>query len=243
MTERLIFHSTEQLSKNALTAELNGFSGKQEVMVKETMEDFGMPLVNISEVNYSPTEKGREEMVGSFRPHEGKMSYYKSIDKLPAPAQHAVMSHEIAHANSPFEAKNEQLYGSGEVAERARMHTITVAEQTIKSRTFLNGYQKELARQLQADEIDERRYLEETFAILVEQRFTNPKHLEQVQEALNAKVDNPVDVKGGTDLALVGLIDSVNSPQELDEHIRHVRTKVVKSKKPIFPNKSLPLAA
>lgn len=242
MAERQPVPQPETIRQN-FTAEFSGFTDDQTRRVKTRMENFGLPLQNIEKVAYQPNDRGQEGLVGSYQPYTGEMVYYKSLEKLPAIAQDGVMLHETAHSSSPFEEKNIFLYGSVEAATKARAHTEAVAKQSLETNTYLNGYQAALAEKLKSQEIDERRFLEETFAILVELRFTNPKHLEQVQESLNKKTKDAVDINSGIDQALISLMPEINSQEQLDEHINKLRQQVVKTNKPILPNENLPLAA
>lgn len=107
---------------------------------------------------------------------------------MPEIAQHGVIAHELAHANSPTREENDRLYGSREKREKSLDFVKKVAEQTTKTRTFLNPYHKYLFRQLEKGSITFDRFVEETHAILIELKFTNPNHLQQVEEAQRNKL-------------------------------------------------------
>jgi hypothetical protein len=163
------------------------------------------------------------------------------------------MIHELSHASSPFDLKNEKLYGGKESIKQSRDFVLAVAQQTDITHKYLNGYHAYLHKQLLNGQIDKRRFVEETHAILVEQRFTNTAHLAQVEAAQHEKMKEkgiePVHLiskqKYGKEVALsnldaniMKLIPGMKNYDDLENHIRKVRESVAPAgKKPIviFP--------
>lgn len=259
MKEALLI--TSEKPKNILEkVPFDGFNLEQKKKVKNQLNTIGLPLGNIREVRYRPNQRGTENVLGSFQPYDGVLTLYKSLEKLPPIAQQGTMVHEAGgHGTSPFDPKNERMHGGRESMKQSRDFVIAVAEQTDKTRTYLNGYHAYLHKQLLEGNIEKGRFVEETYAILMELRFTNPAHLAQVEAAqheklkLYEKIKNvkiePVDLvskrKYGKDVALSGLdttiiklIPRIENYDDLENHIRKVRESVApEGKKPvvIFP--------
>jgi len=240
-----------------LEAEMVGFTPEQEERVQEHIESTGLPSDNIHRVVYRPARRGEENIIGSFQPYDGTLTIYKPIDKLSPVAQHSTIIHEQAHSSSPLDERNSRLYGSDKEMIAARQHAIAVSRQSIETGKYLNPYQKYLARQLEADQIDQSRFVEETHAILVELRFNNPEHLRQVEMAQIkraskmgkdgvALMTNSNDAANGkvigVDRTLTSLIDGLNTKEDIDRHANGLKTSLIQSGRPILP-KELPLAA
>lgn len=250
MAERLaypqeIVDNNPESAKINLDAEFIGFNPEQAKRVKNRIESYGMPLDKIKTITYRPNKHGQESLIGSWTPHNGDLSLYKSMENLPFVAQDETMSHETGHTNSPFDPENDAKYGP-EAAAKARQHAADVALQALETGVYINGYHKALAENYMDEKIDDARYLEETFAIMVGQRFTNPKHLEQVEKAMGEKAEDQglksVEIKSGIDETLVALMPAISSKEELDKHITNLR-KSADKEVPILPNENLPLAA
>lgn len=163
--------------------EFIGFSPEQKQLVSRGVEDIGMPTDNIKKFRSKKPPKGEEKIRGSYQPDIEEVTLYEPPKEEPPVAQQDTLVHEISHSNSPFNPRNESVYGGQQEQARARIHVISIAKQSVATRTYLNGYQAYLHQQLERKEIDFGRFVEETHAIMVELRFTNPKHLAEVEKA------------------------------------------------------------
>ncbi len=241
-----------------LEAEFSGFTPDQQEAVEETIESTGFPTDNVNLVDYKEAKRGEEDILGTFELYYGKLSLYKSLEKLPLIAQGGTVAHEMAHSVSPLNDKNDRLFGGREQREAARDHVAAIAGQSIATRTYLNGYQAHLHRQLEADEIDESRFVEETFAIMVELRFTNPEHLKEVEKAQIAALKEinkgnkerpaimPVALMtggeaqrgsvSGIDRTISNLIPALKTKEDIDAHVANFRRKLLERGKPMLPN-------
>lgn len=233
------------VTKQNLQAEINGFSNEQAERVKSRMESYGLPLVNINTLNYKPEDPKIEGLMGSYRPYSGDMDLHKPVETLSAAEQDKVMIHEIAHSDSVLDPENRKLFKSLEAYRDAKDFAVSAAVRSLETNTYLNGYQAALAKALDKQEIDDKRYYEETFAILVELRFTNPAHLEQVEAAQNDKATKmnsnlkPLALKDGIDQSLVALMPNIRSKEELDTHVKKLRADLA-DQGPILPNIQAP---
>lgn len=253
MTER-INHLPENINRHKEIPFI-GFSGEQKQRVKTHIESIGFPSDNVREVLYEPGKKGQENLLGSFQPFNGKLTLYKSLEKLPPIAQHETIVHELAHATSPFDPKSEKFYGSSEAVQAAKNHAVAVAEQSKITHIYLNGYQAKLHEQLEADEIDELRFVEETRAIMMGLRFTNPAHLKQVESAQIEKINKikethpeasglkSVNIIGGVDKTISILIPNLQSKEDIDKHVEGLKRKVLEQGRPLLPNQTFLKAA
>lgn len=246
-------------SPNKLRAEFAGFSQNQEKTVREEIENIGLPLNNIKKVAYAPNQKGEENILGSFQPFSGELTLYKSLENLPLIAQQGTMIHEISHSASPLDPENTKLFKSRDEAKIARKNVIGVARQSVITRKYLNGYQAYLHKQLEAGEIDLGRFVEETHAIMMELRFTNPKHLKEVETAQHkalkkVNINNkdglaflPVALltsekeaeRGnlqGADRTIANLIPNLKTKEDIDKHVSNLRQHLRERQKPILPN-------
>ena len=81
--------------------------------------------------------------------------------------------------------------------------------------------------------IDQTRFQRETHAIMLELRYSNPKHLEQIEEAQRSKMQKQgreeefVGIKARVDRTLLALLSrtypGINTPEKLDAHIQALR--------------------
>jgi hypothetical protein len=175
------------------------FPEQQETWIRQLFIDTGLPLNYVNTVEYKPTANNRPaNTTAEYNYPEKRITLFKSLQILPRIAQLGVVAHELGHAAEPTE--HPHLYKSPKEAEQARLHATTVALQSLLSNTFINGYQKMLARQLispdvSSDEAPEtrfERYVRETHAIMLEVRFTNPKHLRDIQTVQRTKIAKQV---------------------------------------------------
>lgn len=254
MSERSTY--TPELPQK-LEAEFSGFTPDQETHVRQGIEDIGMPTDNIKKFTSKKPRRGEEKLRGTYQPDNEELSLYEPPKEEPPVAQQDTLVHEISHSNTPFNPKNERLFGNREELEITRNHIIAVAKQSTLTRKYLNGYQAYLHQQLEAGKIDSARFVEETHAIMVELRFTNPKHLEEVEKAQLAAIKKmnrnnqgsavmPVaimtsDVEAqrgnlvGVDRTISRLIPKLKTKEDIDNHVARVRQNFLK-RGPIFPN-------
>jgi len=253
MSERISYIQKELKNKVEIT--YTGLSKEQQRKVSTHIESIGFPLDNVKKVIYRPGKEGEENILGSFQPNEGTLTLYKSLDKLPPIAQHGTIVHELAHSVSPFDPKNEKFYGSKKAVEQSKKHAVEVAQASADSGKYLNGYQANLHQQLEAGEIDPMRFVEETRAIMMELRFNNPKHLQQVEKAQqktlakinksnpNAQVNQDINITDGVDESIFALIPSLKSKGDIDRHVNNLKNNLVRQGQPILPNRNYSIAA
>ncbi|KKR51323.1 MAG: hypothetical protein UT84_C0001G0008 [Candidatus Curtissbacteria bacterium GW2011_GWA1_40_16] len=240
-----------------LNAEFIGFTKDQEKRARQYIQDLGMPAQNIKRVVYREARRGEEDILGTWELYNGTLTFYKNLERFPPIAQLKTVAHEQSHSVSSLDPKNEKLYGGRQEQLIAARHIEAVANQSIITRKYLNGYQAHLHRQYERDEIDFTRFAEETQAIMMELRFTNPEHLEKIQKAqfvqirkINSKHQGPAIMpvaimtteaqaqKGlvGVDRTLSKLIPHLQTKADIDSHVAEVRRKFLE-RGPIFPNR------
>lgn len=239
-----------------------GFTPKGEVWARSAIERIGLPTNNVTSVTYRPNERGRENVLGQAHWDTGELRAYKSISDHPEIAQISVLAHELAHHATPWHDKNQSLYGesqfiSAQEMRHAREHSLAIAEQSRLTGIFLNGYHKELFRRLDAGELSPARFIEETQAIMVSERFGNPNHLRQVQESQRKEIERlqmnnkteweyvsitateeelkyewvgPV----GIDRSLIALMNGVSISKQLNNHIEDLRASFSREKSPLM---------
>lgn len=176
------------LESQKLEAKYVGFNEKQKKFVSEFIEEMGYPTQLLDTVAYEPNKKGFEDLLGTWEPFKGKMTLYKSLEKLPMVAQVRTIIHEGRHMVSPRDARNDESYGGRHNRLTALARQDIMASQAKRAGVFLNGYHEMLFNELQKGTIDEARYAEETDAIAAELLFGNPQQLadksRQIQEQL-----------------------------------------------------------
>lgn len=172
-----------------------------DLMLSETR----LPLTSVREKAYIPNEHGTHGVLGSWEtagPHQGRLTFYKDMKRIPAIAQFGVAFHEGSHAVSPFTTDSAKDYGGEANRQRVQENVLAIASQAEATGIFLNGYhahiynlkrhaqtQEELAQWAQL-------YLEETHAIANELAVTNYKHLQQVEERQFARLKELDQVQG-----------------------------------------------
>jgi len=165
-----------------------------------------MPLTRITEIAYMPNTYNTHDVLGSLErggPHEGRLSFYKAMEKIDGIGQFGVAVHESAHGSSPFDTQGVRInedYGGEQNRLRAAENVVNVANQAAQTGIFLNGYHEyiyNLEPQIQAELLSkypditpeethavwEDVWREETHAIASELAATNRRHLAQVEEA------------------------------------------------------------
>lgn len=179
------------LESQKLEAKYVGFNEKQKQFVSGFIEEMGYPTQLLDTVAYEPNKKGFEDLLGTWEPFKGKMTLYKSLEKLPMVAQVRTIIHEGRHMVSPRDARNDEAYGGRHNRLTALARQDVMASQAKRAGVFLNGYHEMLFNELQKGTIDEARYAEETDAIAAELLFGNPQQLadksRQIQEQLERR--------------------------------------------------------
>jgi len=208
-----------------------GFTQEQGRWVHSQLTGFGLPLDRLVGVRYTANEEKTKNTLGMCTQNNevGVIDLFKSLEKLPREAQCGTMAHELAHLNHPDQAVNLNAYGSQEKMDEVQNFVHSVADQTIATGKYLNGYQRVLVEQFNNGQIDRARLDHETFAILVELRFTNSAHLQQVDQAQKMHGGKVRLMTGmfsgkaeGIDVALMALTKK-NSVEELRQHLTKVK--------------------
>lgn len=209
--------------------------GEREEFVRNLVNTIGLPLNNVTRVSHAVETDRQSLTLGSFHLRDGELTFYKRMENLPEVAQLGVAFHELAHANSPFLRKNSALYGTEQNRLAAVDNAITVAGQTLESHIYLNGYHKMLLKALENGDINQGRYLEETNAIMIQLRFTDPKHLREVLESQNT--DTADAVIDQLDETLLTLMPQFANKEALDRHIKSLKESYVEKTKPEISGK------
>lgn len=232
---------TEVRTDPLSSVEFENFTPSQEKRVREQIAAIGLPLTNLRRIIYAPTPTNRPDVVGDYTlagKDEGRLRLYKSLENLPEVAQFATLVHELSHQADLYDEKNTEMYGSQENRERTIAHVEAVARQTLDTRKYLNGYHKLLAHQYENGKITFKLFAQETHAILIELRYTNPKHLLQVQDAqvkrggkIPLMTVEGSQVVEGVDSTLLNLVQNVKTYEELVAHLDAVREQFYNEQK------------
>lgn len=156
---------------------------RDEEWVLTTIAAVGLPVENIASLHRRENTREKPNTLGSWWESKREFSLYKLLGDIPPIAQMGTIAHELGHVSSPEITENRKFYGSNEARLQALDHAIDISSQTIDTKVFLNGYHKHLFNQMQQNRISPEHYAEETHAIMIELRFSNPKHLAEVQNA------------------------------------------------------------
>lgn len=247
--------------KYKLEASFEGGTKQEQILVKEYIEDLGMPTNNIDTIILREAKRREEDLQGAYQPNIRALTLIKNTN-VPLEVKAATFPHEIGHSLSPLDPKNEFLYGSYDAIDTSRQHTIAVTTQSELTGIYLNGYHAWLHEQRREDNIDDRRLQEEVHGILVELRFSNPNHLVQVEQAQKQKilqrnertgekiqpvnfVTSELDAKRGVvtgvDRTISSLIPDLKTKADIDNHVNALKAKY--SGKQILPNHRLPKVA
>lgn len=218
---------------------IKGFSSKQDTLfVRRAIESTGLPIENIPKIKFVGA---LTDAYASVNTETNEMSFHLNFERLPRAAQFRVITHELAHECEPDKDENIRLYGSEENMQKALENVKKVANQTKETHIFLDGTHKQNVESLEAGKIDEKKFLEETYADLIEHRYTKPKHLREVLERQNAETAD--EILNQLDDTLLALIPHLKSREELDVHITNLNTyfksvseqhEAEKKKKPFY---------
>jgi len=216
-------HQAPRVTEIPQRVEVSGF-GEREAFVRRMVESVGLPLNNVSRITFRETSAQdtiNSGVLGSVHMETGELSFYKRMEGLPEIAQLGVATHELSHENDPYDKKNVGLYGSEERMAKTAENVKTVSEQTKESRVYMNWYHKFLLGQLEDGKIDEARFLSETHAIMIELRYTNPKHLEEVLKSQNEGTATQIMTE--LDNTLRSCMLHLKDKGELDTHIKNLK--------------------
>ncbi len=213
---------------------VNFTSKREELGIKRCVAMVGLPVDNITSFHKKINDKGREDFLGSWGVgrHYGEFSVYELLGRVVPEKKLGTVAHELAHANSPFEERNDSAFGGRETRESAADFAKRLASQTDRTGIFMNPYHRELHMRFREGRITFERFVEETWAIVVELALSNRAKLEQVHEAWRSKMDRlgegdhfvgviteeGRDVPGGVDAYLIKLIEEVNDVEGLRAH-------------------------
>lgn len=220
-----------------------GFNNEQEKWIEDKLVAVALPVYNLKSLHRKENKFGSENTLGSWGYgilNYGEFSVYELLDKQINEKKIGTIAHEGAHANTPFNENNTFIFGTEASREAAAKHAEKVANQTLVTKKFLNGYHKYLYEKYNSQKINLEDFQEETWAIMTELAISNRAHLKQVQEAQHGALNrlkqtgqgvpektyliSHQDQKGevivnGVDIALINLVDGVDTLDALKEHI------------------------
>lgn len=225
-TERL--QQAPRVTEIPHTVEVSGF-GEREAFIRRMVESVGLPLDNVSRITFqerSAQDTVNSGVLGSVHMETGELSFYKRLEGLPEIAQLGVATHELAHENDPHNVINARLYGSEENMRMTAENVKKLADQTIDTEVFMNWYHKFLFEKLESGQIDNDRFLRETHAIMIELRFTNPKHLKEVLRSQDKETAD--EIFNNLDNTLLALMPHLKTTEELNKHIDNLHNSFKK---------------
>jgi len=218
-----------------------GFTEDQQQDLFTQMYATGLPVSNVQTFVRRANDRGHENVAGHWAQGRGEFAVYDLALKDISEQRLAVIVHEGAHANTPRHESNAHLFGGEDSRQEALMHVTHLAEQSLQTGKFIDGYHANLAERLRNPKhpkhIDKETFIEETWAIYTEHRLTNPAKLAQVQVAQQRAIErNPrkfKDIDGyqalisppesseatGLESALITLLDGVENKAELQKHV------------------------
>lgn len=180
------------VSPNTLNASIESTYESQSENIQDMFKALGFDTRNIKEVKFggnidSPFGNKRGFVAGMFDKSKGLFQVTEHGTVHPEGLL-ATFIHENAHAASPFinlSIRNALLSSEKgiEFQELTKQMNL-LAIQSIETQKFFNGYHRLLFENLSAQKIDFAHFMEETSAILMEMRYTNPKHLVIVGEQM-----------------------------------------------------------
>jgi len=221
--------------------EFVGFSEKRVKKLRALLEKCGLPLTNLMGVSQKNVYYGTATHDSS----NGEMLLPRQFWYIGDSERKKTIVHELGHDLSPFNADSNTAYGSEENRMRTSTHVRAIAKQSLLTNRYLNPYHKKRAescvkfpaRMSMASEIQEalmRTFEEETHAILIELRYTNKKHLQQVEAAQKKRMRKlsraseftpiltpPESEPLGVDATLIDLMgDDVKTVTDIDQKAR-----------------------
>jgi hypothetical protein len=166
--------------------------GREEVAeyrqyLKKIFVGTGLPLDNVSRIHIVKRGDFYEKLMDGDAEYNPRTKTITLRDWLFTDTYNLVSlaTHELAHANSPFN-KNDRLFGSRtrtEVSEYVKR----VGDYLLAANLPLDDYHMKVMKRYKlppfsADRVTKQYYYEETWAILVQLRLTNPDQLRDLED-------------------------------------------------------------
>ena len=211
--------SVPRITEISPNVKVEGF-GENEASIRRLVESVGLPLDNVPEIKLR--EFGANRSYSSIDKETGQMTFFGDFVDLPEISQLGLVAHDLARENSPFKSKNFELFGSEKNIQRAAENVKRVASQTKETRIFMDPQLEDFFERLEDGKIDENEFLEETNALMVELRYTNPEHLKNVLGKQNKKTSKKIFNE--LDKTLLNLIPHIKSKGELERHIDNLHS-------------------
>ena len=250
-----------------------GFTSSEIRQVRAQIAALGYPVDNFKQFTHKHNERGTEDTIASWLGHgHGEFTVYDLYHKMIPEKRLGTLGHETAHANSPLKPENEAVFGGKAGQLEAAKYVERVAQQSLDTGIHLNGYHKYLMEEyktttdklrvsMDSGELSDReyeaaqaeanrKYGEETWAIMNEMALTNRNGLVDVEarqfkaledlarqrgeENVPARVAlisdppserDPEPQTHGIDRWLIQLIDGVNNQQELVQHVATLKQR------------------
>lgn len=175
-----------------LNADIQCDRPDQESTIRGMFNAMGFNMSAIKHVKFgghvnSPFGDNRGHVAGLYNSTEDLIQITKQGTVHPEGLL-ATFIHESAHAGSPFinpAIENALLSSEKRIEFQELTKEMTqLAIQSIETQKFFNGYHRLLFDNFTAQKIDFAHFMEETSAILMEMRYTNPQHLVTVGEQM-----------------------------------------------------------
>lgn len=229
--------------------EATGFESDTQLnQIRERIIDVGLPVDNIVRLKHERNKIGKEEVLASWgvgNRNRGEFTVFDLLDRQIPEKQVGTIVHELAHGSSPMVAENDRVFGSRQERLVAADLAVNIADQTIQTQVFLNGYHAYLYKRYVAGTLPGglETFIEETWAISLEMAMTNRKGLLQKQESQRQVAEELQKAKmwkgevvqiitdpgseeaAGVDKALLGLVDGVSDMKDLRTHLAELKRK------------------
>lgn len=234
---------TKAYEKRLLHVVFDGFDNATLEQVSQITAECGLPLSQIRKIKlHKGFIRQGEERAPTIARYDARTGILTISTEAFVPRERLMRAlvHEIAHSCTPLKIPRDDVSviafpGEEKTAEFIR----SVISQTLETRIFINDEHAYVHKQYVAGELSFYDFAEETWAILVDQRYTNPSHLRQIDEAQRKSMDQ----RGKKSLA-VSLLSSEGSkkaigidtivmekiglrsknPASLDQHISNFRS-------------------
>lgn len=172
-----------------------GFASAEHQEVVGHIAAIGFPLDNFNNLSHRPNVGEEEHTLASWgvgTENYGEFTIYDLHHRQHPEERLRTIGHESMHANTPLDGKNAHLYGGEAERLEAVRFVEALAEQSLLTGKWLNGYHKSLAQKYNADKTAKNHaiFVEETSAITAELALSNRGHLRQVEDAQHKKMDD-----------------------------------------------------
>ena len=163
--------------------EFRGFNEKQEAWMRGALDVLGLPLKNVTRVQFQENGDENKNWLGSMNYNDGTITLYGRVGHKDVPDIQAfsTSSHEQIHSNSALNPENDELYGGRENRLRISQHIYDLTEQSAVTGIPLNGYHEVLIDQARTGEISYGRLHRETEAIMEQMALNHREDLLNVQ--------------------------------------------------------------